>query len=206
MSTPTKLYVITQRPSVYQMVCNELSGEPWVLLQLANAKQLSEVIDDDSAGCVLVDVSDNPVQDLSTIAEIRNNHRSIQVIALGNQWKVSTVVQAIKIGAFEVCEFPNSDAGLINAIRQAIQVERQDGRELHDLIPRIILERLTLGEARILRLLVEGRTTKEVGASLDVSVRTIHYRKKSILQKLGVQNRSEAIELIRITRGSLATF
>jgi DNA-binding CsgD family transcriptional regulator len=36
-----------------------------------------------------------------------------------------------------------------------------------------------------------------VGSTLDISVRTFHYRKRSIFAKLGVKNRSEAIELIR---------
>jgi len=188
------------------MICAELSSEPWDILPVNSEKQLSEVCDDESICCVLVDVSENPTQELATISDIRSNHMRAQVIAIGNHWQVSTVVQAIKIGAFEVCNFPGNDDGLKNAIRQALQIDRVDGRELHDLIPRTILERLTIGEARILKLLVQGRTTKEVGASLDVSVRTIHYRKKSILQKLGVQNRSEAIELIRTTRGSLAAY
>lgn len=206
MSIQNKLYVLTQRPSIYQMICAELSCEPWDILPVNSSKQLAEVCDGESTCRVLVDISDNSTQELAAIAEIRSNLMRAQVIAIGNHWQVSTVVQAIKIGAFEVCDFPSNDDGLKNAIRQALQIECADGRELHDLIPRTILERLTIGEARILKLLVEGRTTKEVGASLDVSVRTIHYRKKSILQKLGVQNRSEAIELIRITRGSLAAF
>jgi|GEM_PF-4761228 len=206
MSIQNKLYVLTQRPSIYQMICAELSSEPWDILPVNSAAQLTDVCDDESTCCVLVDVSENPTQELGMIADIRSNLMRAQVIAIGNNWQVSTVVQAIKIGAFEVCNFPSNDDGLKDAIRQSLQIERVDGRELHDLIPRTILERLTNAEARILKLLVEGRTTKEVGASLDVSVRTIHYRKKSILQKLGVQNRSEAIELIRITRGSLAAF
>jgi len=48
--------------------------------------------------------------------------------------------------------------------------------------------------------MVRGRTTKQVAAELDISIRTVHYRKKALLEKVGVQNRSEAIELVRRMR------
>ena len=74
---------------------------------------------------------------------------------------------------------------------------RQESIPLDEKIPRSISDVLSSEEAVILRLIVQGRTAKEVGSTLDISVRTFHYRKRSIFAKLGVNNRSEAIELIR---------
>ena len=62
--------------------------------------------------------------------------------------------------------------------------------------PDSVSERLTTEEYSVLRLIIGGLTAKEAGASLDVSVRTFHYRKHSILHKLGVKTRRELIEFV----------
>jgi DNA-binding NarL/FixJ family response regulator len=54
---------------------------------------------------------------------------------------------------------------------------------------------LTPAEMGVLRLLVTGRTTKEIAAELVVSVATVDRHLTHIYQKLGVRNRAEAISL-----------
>jgi DNA-binding NarL/FixJ family response regulator len=121
----------------------------------------------------------------------------MQVIAFGSEWDVAKAVQAVKFGAKEVCVFPASGNELKKAINQILTENRRESIPLDEKIPRSISDSLAAEEAVILRLIVQGRTAKEVGSTLDISVRTFHYRKKSIFAKLGVKNRSEAIELIR---------
>lgn len=154
--------------------------------------------------CVLVYVDSDT--GLTTIESIRNHNGSVPIIAIGRNWQVPAVVQAMKLGATEVCEFPENAPELQNAFQRCLSVDRRNQSRYSDVIPKALLAKLTTEEARILHLLVEGRTTKEVGATLDVSIRTVHYRKKELLRKLGVQNRSEAIELIRVSFGNYLAF
>jgi non-specific serine/threonine protein kinase len=51
---------------------------------------------------------------------------------------------------------------------------------------------LTATEARVLRLLADGRTTKEIAVELAVAVSTVDRHITHIYQKLGVRNRAEA--------------
>ncbi len=53
-----------------------------------------------------------------------------------------------------------------------------------DGIPFEIVEKLDSDEAKVVQLIVAGMTAKEISSSLKVSVRTYHYRKKMIFQKL----------------------
>ncbi len=152
--------------------------------------------------CVFVMVH-NQEADLDTIANIRHHNPCVPIIALSSGWQVPTVVLAVKQGASEVCEFPGESSDLAGAFRRSVSPEARLNARFSDVIPKAILAKLTSEEARILHLLVLGRTTKEVGATLDVSIRTVHYRKKELLRKLGVQNRSEAIELIRLSTGNM---
>ena len=192
-----KVYVLSNRIEAQEMISRELESEPIELVRIRDERDYFETLDDIQDGCVLIEVCENPAKELSTIASIRKRKKSMQVIAFGEQWNVSNAVNAMKLGAKEVCELPLCRDQLKNAIYKALDDATQDALALHDAIPAAILDRLTLEEAGILRLMLQGQTAKEVGAVLDVSVRTFHYRKKSIFSKLSVKNRSELIELIR---------
>ena len=190
-----KVYVIAQRDEAQEMISRELHSEPMELIPIRNEQQYFELLDDIQAGCILVDVNANPQVELNTIASLRARQKRMEVIAFSDQWQVATAVQAIKMGAVEICEFPTSQNQLRNAIYQAIH-GNQDHRQSDEIIPKCILEKLSVDEAIILRFMALGQTAKQVGATLDISVRTFHYRKKSVLRKLGVNNRAGVMKLI----------
>ena len=56
---------------------------------------------------------------------------------------------------------------------------------------------LTRREQSVLELLVEGASTPEVGDQLGISTATVRSHVKSILPKLGVHSRIEAVALVR---------
>lgn len=192
-----KVYVMSHHLETQEMIYRELSAEPIELVPVRNENDYFATLDRIEAGCVLVEVSGEPELELQSIASIRSQQKHMQVIAFGNQWDVAKAVQAVKFGAKEVCVFPANGNELKNAINQILTESRQESIPLDEKIPRSISDALSSEEAVILRLIVQGRTAKEVGSTLDISVRTFHYRKRSIFAKLGVKNRSEAIELIR---------
>lgn len=192
-----KVYVMSHRLETQELISRELSDEPIELVPVRNETDYFATLDRIEAGCVLVEVSGNPDLELQNIASIRSQQKRMQVIAFGNQWDVAKAVQAVKFGAKEVCVFPTSGNELKHALNQILTENQQEMIPLDEKIPRGISESLSTEEAVILRLIVQGRTAKEVASTLDISVRTFHYRKKSIFAKLEVKNRSEAIELIR---------
>ncbi len=189
-----KVYVIAQRIEAQEMISRELHSEAMELIPVRNEQQYFELLDD-IQGCILVEVNANPQEELNTIASLRARQKRMEVIAFSDQWQVATAVQAIKMGAVEICEFPTSENQLRNAIYQAIHGS-QDLSQNDEIIPNCILEKLSAEEAIILRFMALGQTAKQVGAILDISVRTFHYRKKSVLRKLGVNNRAGAMKLI----------
>lgn len=53
--------------------------------------------------------------------------------------------------------------------------------------------RLTWREDQIVRLLLRGRTNKEIGAKLSLSEKTVKHYMSSLMQKLQARNRTEAV-------------
>jgi DNA-binding NarL/FixJ family response regulator len=63
---------------------------------------------------------------------------------------------------------------------------------------------LTAREAEVLALVEQGRTNKEIAATLVISAKTVSVHISNILTKLGAANRTEAVTLAR--RDALLTF
>ena len=56
-------------------------------------------------------------------------------------------------------------------------------------------DQLTKREFELLELVAEGLSNQAIGQKLSISVNTVKYHMKSILQKMGAQNRTEAVML-----------
>jgi DNA-binding NarL/FixJ family response regulator len=58
-------------------------------------------------------------------------------------------------------------------------------------------ETLTPRETEILKLIVEGYTNRQIGAELNISIRTVEGHRANISDKLGLHSR---VELVRYAR------
>jgi DNA-binding NarL/FixJ family response regulator len=58
-------------------------------------------------------------------------------------------------------------------------------------------EHLTSREISVVKLIAQGRPNREIGVSLNVSEHTVKARIKSILAKLGANDRAHAVTLAR---------
>ncbi|AMV31072.1 response regulator FixJ [Pirellula sp. SH-Sr6A] len=133
---------------------------------------------------------------LPTIHTLQLHSNPIEVILLTYGWKAFDAVRAIRLGMTDVLDLPIDEALLQQSIEEALlrDAKRKVARSFG--IPMILTERLTFQESRILAAISQGKTTKQIGSELDLSVRTVHYRFKSIVTKLGVTSRAEAVELL----------
>ena len=73
----------------------------------------------------------------------------------------------------------------------AIKTKLPEVREVPLLTP--LAAHLSVREFRILRLLAADRSNKEIAAELCISVRTVKYHNSQIFEKLGVENRIQAL-------------
>jgi two-component system nitrate/nitrite response regulator NarL len=62
----------------------------------------------------------------------------------------------------------------------------------------VLIEPLTPRELEVLRLVAEGLPNKTIAARLDISEHTVKFHVNTILGKLGVASRTEAV--VRATR------
>jgi NarL family two-component system response regulator LiaR len=143
-----------------------------------------------------------PVMDGATATrEIRKKCPSTQVIALTSFKEQELVQGAVQAGAIGYLLKNVSADELAKAIRsakaghptlssEAAQVLIQASRET----PTSAIE-LTNREQEVLELLVEGLNNNQIAERLVVSRSTVKFHVSSILSKLGVSSRTEAVAL-----------
>ncbi len=111
--------------------------------------------------------------------------------------------QALKSGAqgYLIKGMPHED--LIEAIRRVHAGEYFVPVPMAEaLATRIPRTQLTPRERDVLSLLVEGKSNKEIGVSLDISEATIKSHVSVILMKLGAADRTQAV-VVALQRGIL---
>jgi FixJ family two-component response regulator len=102
------------------------------------------------------------------------------------------IVQAMKAGAEDVLEKPFSEDQVLAIIKRVQSLPTIVVHAEHAM-PARIAEKLTFEEQQILSLMEQGVAIKQIASKLDISVRTVHYRKASILEKTNCNTCTEVI-------------
>jgi len=152
---------------------------------------------------VLMDLSMPEMTGLEALRAIRAEMPDVQVVMLTVSDEDSDLFEAIRAGArgyllksLNADEFIELLEGLQRgdaAISRKTATRLIDGyAALSRLQTKSSESLLTPREMELLQLIVDGMSNKAIAERLSLSENTIKYHIKNILQKLGVQNRTEA--------------
>ena len=153
---------------------------------------------------VLLDLSMPGASGLSGLISLRGIHATVPVVIISAHDDPVTIRRALELGASGFI----SKSASMDEIRKAVEtvlsgeisapgdidlgVERDP--EISDLIKR--LQSLTPQQTRVLGMLAEGLLNKQIAYELGVSEATIKAHVSAILQKLGVDSRTQAVILL----------
>ncbi|MEO2013758.1 MAG: response regulator [Fuerstiella sp.] len=151
----------------------------------------------DRHGCLIVDIRMPGMSGLELQAQMVAAGHSLPTIVITGHGDISMSVRAMKAGAITFLEKPFETDDLVVAIRQALaeDVERRREHEMHAALERR-MNQLTEDEREVLIFLARGRTIEAIAKAMDLSLRTIQFRRASIWKKLGVASRYEMMELL----------
>ncbi len=153
--------------------------------------------DESNPGCIVLSVRqyDKKATDFLEQTLARNKHA--QIILNVCNWSVQHVVHSIQQGFADFFDLNSAAERTLTTLSMAIRRDHLSREEHRFDFPQTVSDALNAEEAEIFRLIIRGRTTKEISAELALSVRTIHYRKSAIFSKLGIHHRNEAFEIVR---------
>jgi len=200
------VYIISASPEQIELAVAAARNLECIPLAYESLSNFYPYFDETAPGCIVLCIDQFDSHASRMMDRILQRYASAQIILIARDWDLADIIKAIKHGAANVLVEPVECAKMVDALSESISCDRSKRTRLSLSIPEAVMAQLNSDEASILSLLIQGRTTKEIGSELDLSVRTIHYRKTSMFKKLGVRDRSEAIEMVRTIRRGNTVF
>ena len=150
---------------------------------------------------VLIDIGLPGLSGIDATAEIIRHCPETRVIVLSMYDDEHSVVSAIRSGARAFVLKKASDDDLLDALRTVAKGGSYLSPQVSDkLLARIqrgdieskrlptALEGLSPRELQVLRLVAEGKTSKEIAVMLDLGLQTVRSYRKTMMKKLNVNN------------------
>jgi len=150
---------------------------------------------------VLMDIGLPGLNGIEATAEILKWRPQTKVIILSMYDDEHSVVSAVRSGARAFVLKKASDIDLLDALRTVGKGGSYLSPEVSDrLLSRIqrgdldarslpgALDSLSPREVQVMRLVAEGRTSKEIALMLDLGLQTVRSYRKTMMKKLGVRN------------------
>jgi len=148
-------------------------------------------------GCVITDFRMAGINGIEMQEELKHRGCQLPVIVVTAYARTPLTVRAIQNGAVTLLDKPYDDDDLWQAIQQALAVDIKcrNRHQVHADI-RGRMDSLTNKERQVLDLMIQGKANKSMASSLDVSLRTIENRRRSIFAKFGANSVAELVSLV----------
>ncbi|HRJ21237.1 MAG TPA: response regulator transcription factor [Bryobacteraceae bacterium] len=152
---------------------------------------------------ILMDINLPGLNGIEATTEILRHTPSARIVILSMYDDEASVIQAIRSGARAFLLKKASDSDLLDALRTVARGGSYLSPQVSDrLLTRIqrghldsagapsgsLIDALTPREQQVMRLIAEGKTSKEVAVLLNLGVQTVRSYRKTLMKKLGVNN------------------
>jgi two-component system, LuxR family, response regulator FixJ len=155
----------------------------------ASGEDFLAAYDPSRPGCLILDVRLAAGKNgLDLQDELGRRGHDLPIIVMTGYGNVSASVRSFRGGAVDFLEKPVVPRVLLSRIRDALAVDQR--RQEHSAVRRR-LARLTSREKEVAALLVKGKRSKEVAATLGISPRTAEGHRRQVLRKMEVSSTAE---------------
>jgi len=177
-----------------------------IVAEVGDGLELLNVLNKIQPNMIILDVSMPNLRGIEAIPEIRHIHPEVKVLMLTMHKEEEYLYQAISAGADGYLLKEDAEKELFTAI-ESIQTGkiyispgladqsmqnwarlRRGEDDFH------VVESLTVRQREILKLIAEGKSNKEIGDLLCISVRTVERHRANMMSKLNIRKTAELVQ------------
>lgn len=197
MQAPATVFVVDDDPGMRSSLARLLKSAGYTSETYNDAETFLASYDSTRAGCLILDVRLTGMTGLELQSKLSVLGIRLPVIIISGFADVPKAVQAMRAGALDFLEKPFDDDLLVARVRQALESDaaaRWDRRRREAIAARVAA--LTRRQRETMKLLSQGKSTKEIAAVLGISIKTVDNHRAQVFEKMQVESVAELVSLL----------
>ncbi len=201
--SPIRMLAVDDHPLVRQGIAGLIGVQPDMALvgEASNGREAIQEFRKHQPDVTLMDLQMPEMNGLDALIAIRNEFRDAKIIVLTTYAGDVQIVRALKAGAQAYLLKNTLHKQLMETIRAVHAGKKALSPEAsYEVAEHATDDALTPAETAVLRLIAAGNANKQIADQLSITEETVKSRVKSILSKLGANDRTHAA-MIGLKRG-----
>jgi len=198
-----RILAVDDHPLFREGIAAILEGQPDMSLvaEASDGRKAIQQFREHRPDVILMDLQMPEMNGLDATIAIRGEDPGARIIVLTTYMGDVQVMRALRAGARAYLLKNLLHKELLDTIRAVYAGKKSISPEIScELAQHATDEALTSGEIEVLRLIAGGNANKEIAAQLSLTEETVKGRVRSILSKLGANDRTHAA-MIGVKRG-----
>ncbi|TML51673.1 MAG: response regulator transcription factor [Actinobacteria bacterium] len=211
----TRVLIVDDHPLTREALAGLLTQHDFsVVGQAADGEQAVEVARELQPDLILLDLTMPGIGGLGALPLLREAAPACEVVMVTASVAEENLLAAIRAGAAgyllkteppeRIVEFlrgaAEGEAALSGSVARRLLEKVRQGRHADAGVPDSIARALSAREVEVLLLLDDHLSTDQIAARLFISEHTVRSHVKSLLRKLGVSSRRQALETLAAAR------
>ena len=217
MSGPLKILIADDHPIFRRGLCDVIQADGGLRLvgQASNGEEALKLIDELRPDIAILDVHMPKLSGLHAARKLIEKKSVVKLILLTMHEDEDLLNEALNLGIHAYVLKENAVEDLLSAVRSVAQSKTFVSASLSGVLlrrraqadalrrERPGLDSLTPTERRILKLIADDKTSKEIAEVLSCAIRTVETHRQNISQKLGLSGSHSLLKFAYDNKSSL---
>ena len=195
------VYVVDDDEGVRDSLQWLLEGKDYRVRCFDSAENFLSRYDAREVACLIVDIRMAGMSGLELQDRLIERKSPLPIVFITGHGDVPLAVKAMKAGAIDFIQKPLDEHRLILAVMNALKIETEQDRlpETSNDDTTVApgkLATLSQREQDVLQQMINGKQSREIAATLCISVKTVEFHRANIREKLGVSSLPELFKLV----------
>jgi two-component system response regulator FixJ len=182
------IFFVDDEPTIREVVKETLENSNFTVSCFGSPFECLTRLRSKKCDLLITDLKMPEKDGMELLTDVRHLAPWVPVLMITGYGDISTAVKAMKAGAIDFIEKPLEKKNFVQKIRSILENNISTHPDLGT--------SLTRTEKRILQLVLEGLSNKEIANLLHRSARTIEVHRAHIMHKLGVDNLVDLVKLV----------
>ena len=182
------IFFLDDEPTVREAVRETLEDSNFKVSCFGNPTECLARLRSKKCDLLITDLKMPEKDGIELLMDVQHLAPWVPVLLITGYGDVPTAVKAMKAGAVDFIEKPLEKKNLVKKIQSILKKNVSTHPELGI--------SLTRTEKKILQLVIDGRSNKEIAVTLHRSARTVEVHRAHIMHKLGVDNLVDLVKRV----------